>query len=138
MALPGLKPTAILRQAGAEKYSGGVPFSIHQLASVDQCRSAMAQVVRRVIAGTLEVEVGNRLTQMLERVMRSATVIRGHELETRRLDLLGAAVEEGGVVWAGIKIIPPSKHMPTIEGEAVEVELGEPLQIRPPPGRTRT
>ena len=104
-----------IRRMSGDEYKAGPGFNLANLTTIDHVRSAMATVARRVTTGKLEVEAGYKITQILERVMRAVHTKRQHELEARRLDLLGAAAESGAAIFEGIAIVPPPQVV--VEGK---------------------
>ena len=96
-----------IRRISGDEYRAGPGFTLKSLTSIDHVRAAMSTVARRVTTGQLEVEAGYKIVQILERIMKAVHTKRQHELEARRLDLLGAAAESGAAIFEGIAIIPP-------------------------------
>ena len=113
-----------IRRMSGDEYRAGPGFVLRNLVTIDQIRAAMATTVRRVTTGKLETEAGYKIVQMLERILRAAHMKRQHELDARRLDLLGAAAESGAAIFEGIAIVPPPQ---VIQGDAPAT-----LTIEPP------
>lgn len=126
----------IKRSGSLDIYAGGMPYSIRDLSGFSGCAAAQAQVIRRVAAGKMEVEVGNKLVQMIAQVARTLHFQRKTQLEERKLDLLGAAAEQGAAVFEGLAIVPPrSRAHPTPETAAppvLNMEQGEAMTIKAP------
>lgn len=134
----------IRRRAGGESYAAGTPFEIPKLSTYDEALTAMGKIVRRCAKGELEIDAGQRLVQMIERMVNTMHKKRSHTLEERRLDLLGAAAEQGAAVFEGLMIIPPESRKtkdvtPRSQGNGMTIEQGPALNIKAPtkPGRQK-
>lgn len=135
-------PTPIRRSGSLDQYVAGQEFSIAGLQGFSDCAQAQARVIRRVAAGKLEVEAGNKLIQMIATLARTFHFQRKAELEERRLDLLGAAAEQGAAVFEGLAIVPPASRMqpvaePEPEPEVINIEPGPLVKIDRPNRRGR-
>ena len=130
-------PTPIRRSGSLEHYAAGLPFRLGPMRGYDEVMKEMARVTRLVTAGKLEVEAGSRIVAMLGQIVKTINLRRRAELDERRLDLLGAAAEEGAAVFEGIAIIPPpSRYQRKPEPVApkpptIDIEPGEPIKIKP-------
>ena len=101
-------PALIQRSAGGgERYNVGQGYKIGALASVEHVRRELAIIARKAALGQLELEGARALTRILKEVLGAIHTQRKHDLESRRLDLLGAAAEEGVIFFQGIAIVPP-------------------------------
>ena len=99
----------IRRRGGGVQYGAGSPIKVGPVQSYDQAVKLLGTLARKVASGELEVETGAKMSAMVMNIVRTIHYRRSSDLEERRLDLLGAAAEEGAAVFQGVAIIPPSR-----------------------------
>ena len=117
-------PTLIQRDSGGgERSNVGKAYKLGNISTVSDVRREMVKVMNLVVQGKLEVEGALRLTRILRDILHCIHTDRKHELENRRLDLLGAAAETGIAFFQGIAIIAPvgAKTPQPKQIEAIEV-----------------
>ena len=136
-------PTLIQRDSGGgERSNVGKAYKLGNIVTVSDVRREMVKVMRLGVEGKLELEGALRLTRILRDILHCIHTDRKHELENRRLDLLGAAAETGIAFFQGIAIIAPAgaktpqpKQIEAIEviPEKVTVSKRKPIGAKPKP-----
>lgn len=117
-------PTLIQRDSGGgDRSNVGPAYALGNISGVSDVKREMVKVMRLAVEGKLELEGALRLTRILRDILHCIHTDRKHELEARRLDLLGAAAETGIAFFQGLAIIAPAgaKIQQPREIEAIEV-----------------
>lgn len=126
----------VRRRSGGESYAAGQAFDLKKIGNYDEALTAMSKIVRLSTEGKLEIEAAKALVAMIDKMVQTMHRKRAHQLETRRLDLLGAAAEQGSAVFEGLMIIPPESRKPKDvtprSRGAVTIEQGPALSIKAP------
>ena len=137
--LPAEAENQIHRYAGRTAAICGKTFKLGPLNSYDQALKEIARIARKAALGEIELGAADHLTRLIERAVGVIYKRRQDEFNTRRLDLMGAAAEQGAAVFEGFAIIPPpsreAKDVTPKPNGGMMIEQGPSLEIKKPKGK---